>query len=81
MHPRRFWLAVILITALVAGLGAGLLADAGGMNTPTAILTAAGAFSGAAVLLVELAKLMIDLLDFAGSAIDPSNLDPDDPGQ
>jgi hypothetical protein len=58
---RGLWLAVTVLTAALVGITAGLLAWAGGLNPPTAILTGGAAF-GSTVLLV------LAVLHFAGSS-------------
>ncbi len=57
---RGLWLAVTVLTAALVGAAAGLLAWAGELNPPTAILTGGAAF-GSTVLLV------LAVLHFAGN--------------
>jgi hypothetical protein len=52
--PRSVWIALILITAVIAGMGAGLLAFASGAHVATAVLTGGGAFAGTVLLLLAL---------------------------
>ncbi|AGL18774.1 hypothetical protein [Actinoplanes sp. N902-109] len=52
--PAPIRLRWILLTALLLGIGAGLLAVVGDVNVPTAILTGAGTFSGSVLLLLEM---------------------------
>lgn len=47
---RSLWLAIITLTAALIGVTGGLLAWAGGLNPPNAILTGGAAF-GSTVLL------------------------------
>ncbi|SIN35267.1 hypothetical protein [Micromonospora cremea] len=49
---RGLWLAIATLTAGIVAATAGLLAWAGGMNPPTAILTAGGAFAGTLLLIL-----------------------------
>jgi len=49
---RGLWLAITTLTAVIVGAAGGLLAWAGGMNSPTAILTGSGAFTGAMLLIL-----------------------------
>ncbi|GIJ40505.1 hypothetical protein [Micromonospora andamanensis] len=49
---RALWLAIATLAASVVAATAGLLAWAGGMNPPTAILTAGGAFAGTILLIL-----------------------------
>ncbi|MEV6303465.1 hypothetical protein AB0M02_28915 [Actinoplanes sp. NPDC051861] len=61
-HPpeiRSLWLACVLIVALISAIAAGILSWAGGMNPPMAVLAAAGAFSGSALLLLSLLKFAL----------------------
>ena len=53
---RALWLSSILTWSFIAGAAAGLLSWAGGANPPAAILTGAGAFSGAVLLLLAIVK-------------------------
>jgi hypothetical protein len=56
---RPLWLGLFLLTAVVIGAAAGLLAYAGGTNLPTAILTGGGAFAGTTGLLLALAHYLV----------------------
>ncbi|MFF0256924.1 hypothetical protein ACFYPW_31065 [Micromonospora zamorensis] len=49
---RGLWLAIATLTAGIVAGTAGLLAWAGGMNAPTAILTGGGAFASALLLIL-----------------------------
>lgn len=49
---RGLWLAIATLTAVIVGATAGLLAWAGGLNPPTAILTGGGAFAGTVLLIL-----------------------------
>lgn len=49
---RGLGLAIATLTAALVGATAGLLAWAGGLNPPTAILTGGGAFAGTLLLVL-----------------------------
>ncbi|MEU8024636.1 hypothetical protein AB0B88_20745 [Micromonospora haikouensis] len=49
---RGLWLAIATLAACIVAATTGLLAWAGGMNPPTAILTAGGAFAGTILLIL-----------------------------
>ncbi|SCF23296.1 hypothetical protein GA0070558_1689 [Micromonospora haikouensis] len=53
---RGLWLAIATLTAVIVGATAGLLAWAGGLNPPTAILTAGGAFAGTMLLFLTIVR-------------------------
>ncbi|WP_433732509.1 hypothetical protein ACQP2Y_46880 (plasmid) [Actinoplanes sp. CA-051413] len=53
--PRWVWVLLILLTAALVAVTAGLLAHAGGASIPNAILTGGAAFAGATGLLLGLA--------------------------
>ncbi|MFI7600870.1 hypothetical protein [Actinoplanes sp. NPDC049681] len=55
---KPLWLALILLTASGIAVAAGLLSWLGGLNPPTAILTAGGAFSAATFLLLALQQYL-----------------------
>jgi hypothetical protein len=50
---RGLWLAITVLTASLVGAGGALLAWAGGMNPPTALLTGGGAFMGTVLLVIK----------------------------
>jgi hypothetical protein len=49
---RGLWLAIAALTAVLVGATAGLLAWAGGLNPPTAVLTGGGGFAGTILLIL-----------------------------
>lgn len=49
---RALWLAIATLAASIVAAATGLLAWVGGMNPPTAILTAGGAFAGTLLLIL-----------------------------
>ncbi|MEU7935264.1 hypothetical protein [Micromonospora echinofusca] len=49
---RGLWLAIAALTAGLVGAAAGLLAWAGGLNPPTAVLTGGGSFAGTMLLIL-----------------------------
>ncbi|MFG1955391.1 hypothetical protein [Micromonospora sp. NPDC048830] len=53
---RGLWLAIATLTAVIVAAGAGLLAWAGGLNPPTAILTGGGAFAGTLLLILTVVR-------------------------
>ncbi len=53
---RGLWLAVTVLTALLVGSVGGALAWLSGMNPPSAILTAGGAFAGTVLLLLAMLR-------------------------
>jgi len=53
---RGLWLAIFTLTAVIVGAAAGLLAWAGGLNPPTAILTGGGALGGTLLLGLALVR-------------------------
>lgn len=50
--PPGVWTALILLTAVIIGVGAGVLAWAGGANPPNAILVGGASFGGTALLIL-----------------------------
>jgi predicted branched-subunit amino acid permease len=50
--PQGVWTALIVLTAVIIGVGAGMLAWAGGANPPNAILVAGASFGGTALLIL-----------------------------
>ena len=56
--PRWVWLLVILLTATLVAMIAGLLAHAGGAGIPNAIRSGGAAFAGTVVLLLALAHFL-----------------------
>jgi hypothetical protein len=57
---RALWTALMLLTAAAAGTAAGLLASEGGAEAPNAVLTGAGAFASALLLLLTVAHYLED---------------------
>ena len=57
-HVRSLWLAIILLLSAGVAVAAGILAWMGGLNPPTAILTAGGAFSASTFLLLSLQQFI-----------------------
>jgi hypothetical protein len=55
---RGLWLAITVLAAVLVGAGGGLLAWAGGMNPPTAILTGGGAFTGTVLLVLAMLRFV-----------------------
>jgi hypothetical protein len=55
---RGLWLAITVLTAILVGASGGLLAWAGGMNPPTAILTGGGAFTGTVLLVLTMLRFV-----------------------
>jgi hypothetical protein len=53
---RGLWLAVIVLTAVLTGSAGGLLAWAGGVNPPLAVLTGASVFSGTVLLALAMLR-------------------------
>jgi hypothetical protein len=53
---RGLWLAITVLAAVLVGSAGGLLAWAGGMNPPTAVLTGGGAFTGTALLVLTMLR-------------------------
>ena len=53
---RGLWLAITVLTAVLVGTAGGLLAWAGGMNPPTAILTGGGTFTGTVLLVLTVLR-------------------------
>jgi hypothetical protein len=53
---RSLWLAITVLTAVIVGGVSGLLAWAGGMNPPMAILTGGAAFSGTVLLVLTVLR-------------------------
>ncbi|MEU8048095.1 hypothetical protein AB0B71_28610 [Micromonospora echinofusca] len=53
---RGLWLAIATLTAALVGATAGLLAWAGGLNPPTAVLTGGGAFAGTVLLVLTVIR-------------------------
>ena len=51
---RAIWLGIILLAATMIGSAGGLLSWLGGMNVANAILSGAGTFSGAIILILAL---------------------------
>ncbi|MFI6076028.1 hypothetical protein ACIA5C_31210 [Actinoplanes sp. NPDC051343] len=51
---RTQWIVIMILTGLLAAVGAGLLAHAGGVTVPMAILTGGGAFLGTDTLFLGL---------------------------
>ncbi|PWU52742.1 hypothetical protein DLJ47_18000 [Micromonospora sp. S4605] len=49
---RGIWLAIAALTAVLVGATAGLLAWAGGLNPPTAVLTGGAGFGGTLLLIL-----------------------------
>ncbi|MEU5949591.1 hypothetical protein ABZ793_29090 [Micromonospora sp. NPDC047465] len=49
---RGLWLAIAALTAGLVGTAAGLLAWAGGLNPPTAVLTGGGGFASTVLLIL-----------------------------
>jgi len=56
--PRWVWVLVMLLTAALVAVIAGLLAFAGGAVVPTAVLTGGGAFAGTIAVLLGLAHFL-----------------------
>lgn len=56
---RGLWLAIATLTAVIVGTAAGLLAWAGGLNPPTAILTGGGAFAGTVLLILTAMRFTV----------------------
>lgn len=56
--PRWVWVLLMLLTAALVAVIAGLLAHAGGASIPNAILTGGGAFAGTVILLLALAHFL-----------------------
>lgn len=56
--PRAVWIALIMLTAVIVGGVAGLLAHADGTSVPGAILTGGGSFAGTVVLLLAIAHFV-----------------------
>jgi hypothetical protein len=55
---RGLWLAITVLIAILVGASGGLLAWAGGMNPPTAILTGGGAFTGTVLLVLTMLRFV-----------------------
>jgi heme A synthase len=55
---RAVWTAIILLTAVLVSVAAGLLSVAGGRPVPLAIITAGGSFGSTIVLLLALAQFL-----------------------
>jgi hypothetical protein len=55
---RGLWLAIAALAALVVGISIGLLAWAGGLNPPTAVLTGIGAFASAVLLFLAVLRFV-----------------------
>lgn len=53
---RGLWVAITLLTAALTGGAAGVLAWLGGVNPPSAILTAGGAFGGTVILVLTVVR-------------------------
>lgn len=53
---RALWLAITVLTAVLVGVAGGVLAWAGGMNPPTAILTGGSAFAGTVLLVLAMLR-------------------------
>lgn len=49
---RGLWLAIAALAAVLVGATAGLLAWAGGLNPPTAVLTGGAGFAGTVLLVL-----------------------------
>lgn len=56
--PRWVWVLVMLLTAALVAVIAGLLAFAGGATVPAAILTGGGAFASTIAVLLGLAHFL-----------------------
>jgi len=53
---RGLWLAITVLAGALTGTAGGLLAWIGGVNPPMAVLTGAGAFSGAVLLILAMLR-------------------------
>ena len=53
---RGLWLAITVLAAALTGAAGGLLAWAGGMNPPAAILTGGATFSGTVLLVITMLR-------------------------
>lgn len=53
---RGLWLAITVLAATLTGTAGGLLAWAGGMNPPAAILTGGATFSGTVLLVITMLR-------------------------
>jgi hypothetical protein len=53
--PRWVWMLLMLLTASLIGVGAGVLAHAGGADVPDAIFKGGAAFAGTTLLLIAIA--------------------------
>lgn len=56
--PRWVWVVLMLLSAALVAVIAGLLAHAGGASVPNAILTGGAAFAGTIGLLLGLAHFL-----------------------
>lgn len=56
--PRWMWLLLMVLTAALVAMTAGLLAHAGDADIPNAILTGGAAFAGTVALLLGLAHFL-----------------------
>ncbi|TKK90438.1 hypothetical protein FDA94_05415 [Herbidospora galbida] len=57
-HTRLLWLAIILLTAVILGTAAGILAWMGGLPIALAILTGGSTFAGVIVVCLAVAAYL-----------------------
>ncbi len=56
--PRVVWIVLIVLTAVIVGGIAGLLAHADGTSVPGAVLIGGGSFAGTVLLLLAIANFV-----------------------
>ena len=61
MRSIRFlWMAIITIVAVIAGVAGGTLSWLGGASVPNAVLTGAGGFGAAVLLMLAIVYFLDD---------------------
>ncbi len=60
---RGLWLTIAVLIGALVGVTAGLLAWAGGMNAPSAVLAGGGAFGGTVLLVLAVLRFAASMAD------------------